>query len=72
VAKVGTSIKDRTISLKAAVGSCINKQTSVDSLHQTLGFRSDVTYDAGCEGRTAVSLGECLPTFRKSIQVCAA
>jgi len=38
VAKVGTSNQDRTISLKAAVRSCINKQDHVmDSKCRTAG-----------------------------------
>jgi hypothetical protein len=58
--------------VKAAVRSSINEQTSVDSLHQTSGYRSDVSYDAGCQGRATLSVGEYLLKFRKNILVCAA
>ena len=47
MAKVGTSNQDRTISLKAAVRSCINKQTNkqiVEAVQCCIGIREcDVT-----------------------------
>jgi len=42
VAKVGTSNQDHTISLKAAVRSCINKQTNQKSLELELYESSDI------------------------------